>query len=151
MESPKKFIEDYISNLTKTTIDKSQPLWDLHLLKRLEFSGDDISLMSLLLACTRQISYPSALPTIPGKKKKQNENKFGWFRRSVMAVFWGLQMFWNTVVNGMMFMATALFLNNTDTPLRGPPGVEFTPRRFVWRAVSLDDIKLIKNAMSTVS
>jgi hypothetical protein len=70
MESPKKFVEDYISNLTKTTIDKSQPLWDLHLLKRLEFSGDDISLMSLLLACTRQISYPSALPTIPGKKKK---------------------------------------------------------------------------------
>jgi hypothetical protein len=88
--------------------------------------------MSPLLACTRQISDPSALPTIPGKKKKQNENKFGWFWRSVMAVFWGLQMFWNTVVNGLMFLATALFLNDTDTPLRGPPGVEFTPRRFVW-------------------
>jgi hypothetical protein len=51
----------------------------------------------------------------------------------------------------LMFLATALFLNDTDTPLRGPPGVEFTPRRFVWRAVSLDDIKFIKNAMSTVS
>lgn len=32
MDSPDQFVEDYIYNLSKTTIDKSQPLWDLHLL-----------------------------------------------------------------------------------------------------------------------
>lgn len=32
MDSPDQFVEDYIYNLSKTTIDKSQPLWDLLLL-----------------------------------------------------------------------------------------------------------------------
>ncbi|KAI3494891.1 hypothetical protein L1887_36896 [Cichorium endivia] len=35
-----------------------------------------------------------------------------------------------------------------DTPLKAPAGAEFTPRRFIYRNVSLEDIKLIKNAMN---
>ncbi|EEF39064.1 wax ester synthase/diacylglycerol acyltransferase 11 [Ricinus communis] len=165
MDSPAdKFIEDYIFNLTKTTISKSQPLWDLHLLNistsdaesigvfRIHHSlGDGTSLMSLLLACTRQVSDPEALPTLPTmtkkKKKKQEEN--GKFWRYVMAVWWVIQLFWNTVVDVLMFTVTALFLNDSETPIKGRPGVEFTPRRLIWRTVSLDDIKLVKNAMNT--
>lgn len=164
MDSSDKFIEDYISNLTKTTINKSQPLWDIHLLNlkttdaeavgvfRIHHSlGDGTSLMSLLLACTRQISDPEALPTIP-VKKRQDKNEFGGiFWRCVMAVWWVLQLFCNTVVDIFFFMATALFLKDTETPLKGPPGVEFSPRRFVWRSVSLDDVKLVRNAMNTGS
>ncbi|KAI3803061.1 hypothetical protein L1987_31209 [Smallanthus sonchifolius] len=29
---PDKFVDDYISNLSKSSIDNSKPLWDLHLL-----------------------------------------------------------------------------------------------------------------------
>lgn len=29
-----KFVENYIGNLSKTALDKSKPLWDLHLLVR---------------------------------------------------------------------------------------------------------------------
>lgn len=166
MDSPDKFVEDYVYNLSKTTIDKSQPLWDLHLLNvktsdsqavgifRIHHSlGDGASLMSLLLACTRQINFPDALPTIPTKKKKREKTdnyKALWICRFLMVVWSVFQLFWNTVVDIFMFIVTALFLKDTDNPLKGPPGVEFTPRRIVHRTVSLDDIKFVKNAMNAV-
>ncbi|GMH00417.1 hypothetical protein Nepgr_002256 [Nepenthes gracilis] len=164
-EAADKFVEDYIFNLSKTSLDKSRPLWDLHLLNlktsdaaaigifRIHHSlGDGTSLMSLLLACTRQISIPAALPTIPGadnnyKKKKKNGNYVGIWR-FLAEVWWVLQLVLNTAVDVLMFLATFLFLKDTVTSLKGPPGVEFTPRRIVYKTVSLDDIKLIKNAMN---
>ncbi|MBA0757920.1 hypothetical protein Gotri_020963, partial [Gossypium trilobum] len=82
IDSPEKFLEDYIYNLSKTSIDESQPLWDLHLLNlrtseseavgvfRIHHSlGDGTSLMSLLLAYTHEMNDPLALPTVPIKKK----------------------------------------------------------------------------------
>ncbi|XP_022757554.1 O-acyltransferase WSD1-like isoform X1 [Durio zibethinus] len=162
MDSPDKFLEDYIYILSKTTIDKSQPLWDLHLLNlrtlqseavsvfRIHHSlGDGTSLMSLLLACTRQMNDPLALPTIPirNKQEKKNDHRGLW---RIMFMFWSIfQVFWNTVVDVFTFIATAMFLKDTENPLKGPPGTEFTPRRIVYRTVSLDDIKLVKNVMNT--
>ena len=32
IENPDQFVEDHVLNLTKTTMDLSQPLWELHLL-----------------------------------------------------------------------------------------------------------------------
>ncbi|ESR58079.1 diacylglycerol O-acyltransferase [Citrus sinensis] len=165
MKSAEEFVEDYVYHLSKTRIDKSQPLWDLHLLNvktsseseavgifRIHHSlGDGTSLMSLLLACTRQINDPEALPTIPVKnknKKQQDKERYRGFW-NVLMTFWSLlQLFWNTAVDIFMFMATAFFLKDTENPLKGPAGVEFTPRRIVHRTVSLDDIKLVKNAMN---
>lgn len=167
MDSPDKFVEDYVYNLSKTGIDKSQPLWDLHLLNvvtsdseavaifRVHHSlGDGTSLMSLLLACTRQINHPEALPTIPVMKKRriQHNTKYSGVFWRVVVGFWSVfQLFWNSMANIIMFMATALFLKDTDNPLKGPPGLEFTPRRIVHRTVSLDDFKLVKNEMNNVS
>uniref|UniRef100_A0A7N0T4J1 diacylglycerol O-acyltransferase n=1 Tax=Kalanchoe fedtschenkoi TaxID=63787 RepID=A0A7N0T4J1_KALFE len=155
--SPDKIVEDYVSNLTKTSLDMSKPLWDLHLLNiktsqaeatgvfRIHHSmGDGTSLMSLLLACTRQMANPQALPTIPTALKDRKCRQLGFG-----GCFWNLQkMLWNTLVDIVMFMCTALFLKDTTTPLTGPPGVEFTPRRFVHRTVSLEDMKLIKNHLN---
>ncbi|KAF2324884.1 hypothetical protein GH714_021022 [Hevea brasiliensis] len=50
-----------------------------------------------------------------------------------MEVWWVIQLFWNSVVDVFMFLVTTLLLKDTETPVKGPPGVEFTPRRFVWR------------------
>ncbi|KAG6730304.1 hypothetical protein I3842_01G073400 [Carya illinoinensis] len=162
MESGDQFVEDYVYNLSKTTIDRSQqPLWDLHLLNvktsdaeavgifRIHHSlGDGTSLISLLLACTRKTSDPSALPTVPVKKKKEKSSSNPlWLSRCFIGLWWICRLFWHTVVDVFMFIATAMFLKDTETPLKGPPGVEFTPRRIVHRTVSLDDIKLVKNAM----
>ncbi|KAH7519481.1 hypothetical protein FEM48_Zijuj08G0040900 [Ziziphus jujuba var. spinosa] len=163
MESPDHFVEDYIFELSKTSMDKSRPLWDLHLLNvktsqseavgifRVHHSlGDGTSLISLLLACTRQVSDPEALPTIPMKKEKQDSRKgeFGGFWRWLFRFWLVLQFVWNTIVDVFMFMATAVFLKDSNSPLKGPPGIEHNPRRFVFRTVSLDDMKFIKNAMN---
>lgn len=81
--SPDKFVEDYIYNLSKTSLDRSKPLWDLHIINvktrqaesvvvfRVHHSlGDGTSLISLLLACTRQTADNLKLPTIPTKKRR---------------------------------------------------------------------------------
>ncbi|XP_062091401.1 wax ester synthase/diacylglycerol acyltransferase 11-like [Humulus lupulus] len=168
--TPDKYLEDYIHNLTKTSVDKSRPLWDLHILNvktseaeavgifRVHHSiGDGISLMSLLLACTRQISDPEALPTLPTTKLKlDNAHKsFGFFTAKylmslILRVWWVLNLFWNTFRDVLKFTGTALLLiKDSKTPIKGPPGSENNPRRIVYRIVSLDDMKLIKNAMNT--
>jgi hypothetical protein len=164
MESGDQFVEDYVFNLSKTTIDKSQPLWDLHLLNaktsdseavgvfRIHHSlGDGTSLISLLLACTRKISDPEALPTVPVKKKKKQEKSSSWWLwRCFVGFWWVWQLLWHTVVDVFMFMLTASFLKDTETPLKGPDRIESSPRRIIHRTVSLDDLKLVKNAMNTV-
>ena len=156
IESPDKFVEDYISNLTKPTLDKSKPLWDFHLLNiktsesegvivfRVHHSiGDGMSIMSLLLACSRKVSDPMALPTIPEMKKSSPMKRIG---------FWSvLQLIWNTVVGVFLFVGTTLFLKDTETPIKGPQGVENNPRRVIKLTTSLDDVKLVKNAMNAVS
>ncbi|XP_076955780.1 wax ester synthase/diacylglycerol acyltransferase 5-like [Bidens hawaiensis] len=172
LDSPDKFLEDYAYNLSKTSIDSSIPMWDLHLLNlktsdaevvgifRIHHSiGDGTSLMSLLLACTRQIDNPDAVPTVPRKK----DSNLGWFSSYssrgggpcwkrwfvvVSMVFW---LVWNTLVDVGYIMAMALFLKDTKTPITSQAGVELNPRRFVYRTLSLDDMKLIKNGMNMVS
>ncbi|XP_076955731.1 wax ester synthase/diacylglycerol acyltransferase 11-like [Bidens hawaiensis] len=167
LDSPDKFLEDYAYNLSKTSIDSSIPMWDLHLLNlktsqaeavgifRIHHSiGDGTSLMSLLLACTRQIDNPDAVPTVPRKK----DSNSGWFSSlksglggpwwkgwsmSVCMVFW---LVWYTLVD--VGLATALFLKDTETPITPQAGVELSPKRFIYRTISLDDMKLIKNAMN---
>lgn len=158
IESPAdKFVEDYISNLSKTTIPKSKPLWDLHLLNvktsdaeavgvlRIHHSiGDGMSLMALTLACSRKVSDPNAVPTLPMAKESGYVSYGG--------EFWSiLALVWNSLVAVVMFVLTAIFLKDSDTPLKGGVGVECRPRRFVHRTVSLDDVKVVKNAMNIVS
>lgn len=68
-----------------------------------------------------------------------------------MVIWWALGWVLNTVVDVVMFMATAMWLKDTETPIKGTtPGFEFRPRRFVQRTVSLDDIKLV-NKMNAVN
>ncbi|KAL7224221.1 hypothetical protein ACSBR1_025646 [Camellia fascicularis] len=141
MESPDKFVEDYICNLTKTDVDKTKPLWDLHFLDiktsesecvvvyRVHHSiGDGTSLMAILLACCRKFSDPEALPSIPVMKKSSLIKNFG---------FWSvLQLVWNTIIG------------DTETPIKASQRVEKNARRIIRRTVNLDDVKLIKKAMN---
>lgn len=164
IESPDKFVEDYVSNMTKTPMDFSKPLWEVHILHiktskansvgifRIHHSmGDGISLMSLLLACTRKSSDPDAVPSLPIDKKKKNTTlqttgSLGFLGYFVLILVF-LKVLWNTLVDVVMFGATMIFLKDTNTPLKGKSGIEKTPKRFVNRTLSLDDIKLVKNAM----
>ena len=159
-DSPDKVVEDYISDLSKTSIDDSKPLWELHILNiktsdaedvavfRIHHSiGDGMSLMSLVLACTRQISNPKALPTLPVRNTAKNKAV------KSKGIWWRIKLVWNTIIDVLMFTATLVFLKDTVTPLSygRKTGVENGGKRFVYRTISLDDVKLIKNAMNTVS
>ena len=50
----------------------------------------------------------------------------------------------------MLFVATFFFLKDTKSPIKGAPRCDLTTKRFVYRIVSLDDVKLVKNAKNTV-
>ncbi|KAJ6744675.1 O-ACYLTRANSFERASE WSD1-LIKE [Salix purpurea] len=162
VESADMYVEDYVSNLSRTKISMSIPMWDLHLLNirtskaesvgilRVHHSiGDGVSLMSLFLSCSRKVSDPDALPTLPAsKKQKPCSTSSGGFLQHFIRLFSVLLIYWNTLVDVVMFLITILFLDDTKTPLKGPSGVGSTPRRIVHRIVSLDDVKLVKNAMN---
>ncbi|KAK6918215.1 O-acyltransferase, WSD1-like, N-terminal [Dillenia turbinata] len=160
MASPEGFIEDYIFNLTKTKIDMSKPLWDIHMLNVKTSEGDTVvlfrahhslgdgtSLVSLLLACTRKISDPTSVPTIPSTKKRTSVGSGGLWK-FLIGFGLGLRMLCNTVIDVLLFLATVLFLKDTETPLRGSLEDASTPRRIVHRAVSLEDMKLVKNGIN---
>ncbi|KAF7846586.1 hypothetical protein BT93_L4071 [Corymbia citriodora subsp. variegata] len=109
--------------------------------------GDGASLMSLLLACTRKTADPEALPTIPEKKhaRSQNSGGFWWFFLALWSMF---RLIWNTIVDFLVFVSTFCFMKDTESLVKGGPGVAKTTKRFVHRTVSLDDIKLIKSALN---
>ncbi|KAI8025889.1 O-acyltransferase WSD1 [Camellia lanceoleosa] len=127
MPSLENFIEDYISNLSTTTISTSKPMWDLHLL-------------NLKTATAEAVNRWSSVGSGSSSDR--------WWWQWLTTVWVGLRVVCNTLVDVVMFMATALYLKDTRTPLKGPLGLEFTPRRFVYRTVSLDDMKVVKNAMN---
>ncbi|KAJ6297189.1 hypothetical protein OIU78_022839 [Salix suchowensis] len=161
VESADMYVEDYVSNMSRTKISMSIPMWDLHLLNirtskaesvgilRVHHSiGDGVSLMSLFMSSSRKVSDPDALPTLPASKKQKPFSSSGGFLQRFIRLFSVLLIYWNTLVDVVMFLITILFLDDTKTPLKGPSGVGSTPRRIVHRIVSLDDVKLVKNAMN---
>ncbi|KAL1824040.1 hypothetical protein ACET3Z_010818 [Daucus carota] len=164
MELADSFVEDYVSNLTNTGLDLTKPLWELHVLNvktsdanatavlKLHHSiGDGISIMSLFLASSRKASDPESMPSLPKKKRPGGfwSNCHGFW--GVLFTVWTMiLMVFNTLVDVMNFAATALFLKDTDTPLKGSAeDIGLSRKRIVHRIVSLDDIKMVKSAMNT--
>uniref|UniRef100_A0A7N0UFV7 Diacylglycerol O-acyltransferase n=1 Tax=Kalanchoe fedtschenkoi TaxID=63787 RepID=A0A7N0UFV7_KALFE len=170
---PEKFVEDYLYNLGQTKIDMSKPLWDIHILNSVKTStdtesvailrmhhslGDGMSLMSLMLALARRTSDNTPLPTTKASADDKNlqisktmvkGKSESFLSRQLKAVRSGWWLVWNTLIDVLVFLATALFLKDTDNPLSAPADVGDTPKRIVHRRVSLDDIKLITKATKT--
>ncbi|KAF8082104.1 hypothetical protein N665_0847s0004 [Sinapis alba] len=164
-EDGEGFVEDYVSRLTMLPLDKSRPLWDIHILNvktsdadavcviRSHHSlGDGTSLMSLLVACTDQTTShrdkASTNPSLKRRKRVYYKDKISWFVRLIVAIFSSVSLIWNTLVDLVLCLAIALFLKDTKTPLKGDVGVESSPKKFCHRIVSLDDLRVIKEAMS---
>uniref|UniRef100_M4ENH7 Uncharacterized protein n=1 Tax=Brassica campestris TaxID=3711 RepID=M4ENH7_BRACM len=161
-EDGELFVEDYVSRLTMIPLDKARPLWDIHILNvktsdadavcviRSHHSlGDGTSLMSLLAACTQTTSHRDKA-TIPALKRRKRvyKDKISWFVRLIQAIFSSVRLIWNTFVDLVLLLAIAVFLKDTKTPLKGDVGVESSPKKFCHRTVSLDDFRVIKEAMS---
>uniref|UniRef100_A0A0D9V463 Uncharacterized protein n=1 Tax=Leersia perrieri TaxID=77586 RepID=A0A0D9V463_9ORYZ len=172
---PDKAVEDYASSLSTPSMpmDHSRPLWELHLLPfptseaaataalRVHHSlGDGVSLLSLLIACTRSAADPAAMPALPSSSSSGQKRRgpvYALAPRPPLAagagavlkwvVSW-LVLAWHTVVDVVIFALTAAsLLGDARTVLKGEEGAEFRPRRFVNRTLSLGDVKDVKNAM----
>ncbi|KAF8104870.1 hypothetical protein N665_0166s0054 [Sinapis alba] len=164
-----KFLESYVSDLTVVSLDISKPLWELHLLDLktsdaenvavLKFHhslGDGMSLMALVLACMRKTSNPDELPTLPyqnrsssGSSRLTGGSMSGFRFLWLFTVLWStIMLVLNTICDALRFIATAIFLKDTKTPIKGDYRLSKTKRMsLVHLTVSLDDIKLIKTTM----
>ncbi|KAK4485360.1 hypothetical protein RD792_007999 [Penstemon davidsonii] len=164
IESSDQFIEDYASYLSTSSMDMTKPLWEVHLLnvqtsdansiaifKFHHSIGDGVSLISILMACSKKTSDPQSLPSIPIKKQEVSRDGVS-FGKSMKKIFFSIWLIiiiiFNTLIDIVLFMVTIIFMKDTHTSIRGPRGVEMSPKRFVHRVVSLDDIKLVKTAMN---
>ncbi|XP_051138089.1 wax ester synthase/diacylglycerol acyltransferase 11-like isoform X2 [Andrographis paniculata] len=172
MDGPDTFVEDFTADLSKTPMDRKKPLWEVYILNvptadaaatavfKIDHSvGDGASLISLVLACSRKISDPQALPEMPVQKKPRPLSVAAAGSpaglRSPGIVKWALLLTWtllltifHTVADGVAILATVAFVKDKKTPIKGSAGVEASPKRFVHRIVSLDDFKLVKTAMN---
>ena len=161
-ENGEGFIDDYTSRLTMNPLDRSRPLWDIHILnvktsdaeavgvvRTHRTLGDGTSMVHLLLACAHKTSDPIAVSiTSPSLKRRGRYKNKGWFLRSMFTIGSTMTLIWNTIVDMLLLFATLLFLKDRKTHLKGGADVGSNPKRFYHRTISLDDIKLIKNAMN---
>ncbi|CAH8267977.1 unnamed protein product [Arabidopsis lyrata] len=170
IENTDSFLEDYVSDLMKIPLDISRPLWELHLLDlktsdaenvavlKIHHSvGDGMSIMSLVLACMRKTSNPDELPSLPYQyRSSSGSSLLTTGSRSDSRLLWLVKVLWtavilglNTICDTLEFIVTTLFVKDTETPIKGDFRSTKSKRlRLVHRTVSLDDIKLIKNAMN---
>ncbi|XP_011075993.1 O-acyltransferase WSD1 [Sesamum indicum] len=162
MENPDEFVEDFTSGLSRIPLDYAKPLWEVHILNvktsdansvvifKIHHSmGDGVSMISLVLACSKKLSDPESLPVMPSKKQKQKPSGVGGLmKRWFVSVWIILVVIFNTLIDSALFLATILFLEDSKTPIKGGGRVDGGPKRFVHRIVSLDDVKLVKNAMN---
>ncbi|KAL0801618.1 hypothetical protein Bca101_056794 [Brassica carinata] len=158
IENPDEFLENYTSNMALSPMDMSRPLWEFHLLKlktshaesvvlaRFHHSlGDGMSLMSLLLACTRKICDPEAFPTFVAPKKSKEKNVC-W---SLVDWLWFIaRTMFHTCVEVIKALVFICFPGDTTTYLSGKPGATLGANRFIHQIIPLDDVKKVKNAMN---
>ncbi|KAL3565453.1 hypothetical protein D5086_033499 [Populus alba] len=83
-------------------------------------------------------SDPDAFPTLPISKKQKPCSSGGGLLQHFIKLFSVLLIYWNTLVDVVMFLITIFFLDDTKTPLKGPLGVGSTPRRIVHRTTIND-------------
>ncbi|CAD5333280.1 unnamed protein product [Arabidopsis thaliana] len=158
IQNPDQFIEDYTSNIANIPMDMSKPLWEFHLLNmktskaeslaivKIHHSiGDGMSLMSLLLACSRKISDPDALVSNTTATKKPADSMAWW----LFVGFWFMiRVTFTTIVEFSKLMLTVCFLEDTKNPLMGNPSDGFQSWKVVHRIISFEDVKLIKDTMN---
>ncbi|KAK1660891.1 hypothetical protein QYE76_049050 [Lolium multiflorum] len=171
---PDKALEDYVSSLSTLPMDHTRPLWELHILDfptseaaaavviRAHHSlGDGVSLVSLFIACTRRASDQTTLPALPTTTARGAGPVYALLSRprlspsrGALAAFaaWVMSLIvllWHTVLDVACFVMTAMSISvDLQTVFKGAKGVEFRPKRFVNRTLSLEDVKFVKNTMN---
>ncbi|KAG8381148.1 hypothetical protein BUALT_Bualt06G0092300 [Buddleja alternifolia] len=160
MENPDSFVENFTTDLLASPMDMRKPLWEVHILNvktvyanatavlKIHHSiGDGLSLISLFMACAKKTSNPESLHVMPLTKQKPI-SKHGLMKRIFLFPWTMVLIGFNTLIGCALFVATLLFLKDSESPIKGGRGVEQSAKRFVHRAINLDDVKLVKNVLN---
>lgn len=148
-------VNEYLADLsTSSGLAADKPLWEIHVLKvrkcvifRIHHSlGDGISLMSMLLACCRQVGDENALPTIRTASDKTKESKRKEERWWALVLGF-VKMVWFSLVFAVEFVLRALWVCDRQTAISGGAGVELWPRKLVTARFWLQDFKVVKKAI----
>eukprot|EP00850_Spirogloea_muscicola_P004722 SM000020S06072 [mRNA] locus=s20:940673:943199:+ [translate_table: standard] len=157
---------------TSPPFDRSRPLWEALVVDpgrggaavfRIHHSlGDGVSLMSLLLACTRRAAPPHGLPTIPGRPGSVAAADAGSVGKEAVAegrgkkggggvlalLWWLLAVMANTVTHVTAFTTMVLAVRDSKTIFKASPGSESGPRRLATSAdIPLEDVALVRRCI----
>lgn len=159
-ESYDAWVEDYISKLALTPFDQSRPLWEFHLLnyktskagatmviKLHHALGDGISFMSTLFALVTRVDNPHLPPTFPSSRSTASSKQF--LATYIFHKIWYIMLLvWYTLVDVISSsLRTMGWIEDSQLPIRGPPGVEYMPMAHSSATFQLEDIRKIKNAV----
>lgn len=145
------FANRYLAELAVSApLDEAKPLWEVHVMEprricviRLHHAlGDGVSLMSLLLACCDRAGEPGRRLELPRPRPAPARP---WWGRC-----WGLVgMVWWSLVYIVEFMLRS-WVKDEVTSISGGDGVELWPRKVATAIFSLEDMKVVKNAIDGV-
>lgn len=152
-------VNEYLADLSTDSpglLGDDKPLWDVHLLMahrclvfRIHHAlGDGISLMSMFLASCRRVDDPEALPTIgpsSSAKRRRGGGGGGQWWKAVVRV---LEVVWFTVVFVVEFVLRSMWVSDRKTPVSGGAGVELWPRKLATARFWLEDMKVVKSAVT---
>lgn len=167
------FVNNYVAELaTAPPIPYTRPLWECHVLNgttsgnapahvvfRIHHClGDGIAVMSLLFASTRLTANPEKPPPIgcrsrtPPPPPQEQQQQQQTLRPSVVQSIWKRLIFlWNTVCAIAYLLVTLLFLQDSNTVLRGcSRRVQREQKRLVRMTIDMDDMRIVKKAVGGV-
>lgn len=162
-ESYDALVDDYVSKLALSPFHQSRPLWEVHILnyktskaggtmiiKLHHALGDGISFMSTLFALVTRVDNPDLPLTFPTAKPTiRSTTTSNQFFAAIFHSLWHLMLIvWYTLVDVISTsLRTIGWIDDSQLPIRGPPGVEHMPIAHSSATFQLEDIRQIKNAV----
>ncbi|KAI3854223.1 hypothetical protein MKW98_024646 [Papaver atlanticum] len=140
-----EYFQEYLSEIAMERLNKSRPLWEIHIFKyptsngaattvfKLHHAlGDGYSLMGALFSCLQRADNPSLSLTFPSIRSNNYMNK----KKSVLEL---LSVFKNTVTDFTWSLFKSNVLEDHVSPIRsGKEGVKFSPVSISTVTFSLD-------------
>ncbi|KAL3687607.1 hypothetical protein R1sor_013916 [Riccia sorocarpa] len=160
--------EDFVLNYTTDVLihkpfDAAKPLWDIHLVDaklgeaeacavvRIHHAlGDGTSLISLLMACSRMVGKPDVLPSFPTSSvsKVPAEEMTSKVYTAFLLSLWRLLVFtWYSLTEIGKFIATLIWVKDSETPIKGSQGCERLPKTYRFLNVELEDLRSVSKAV----
>lgn len=163
LEDYTEYVNDYISDMHLRRLPPSRPLWEFHFLNYKTSTasatviinlhhtlGDGASLMSLMLACSTSAdncSRPTSECTqlLPESQKSQ----IHWFtvHNICQRLFIVVLITWYTLLDFISTLFRLKWLDDSELPIRGAPGVEWMPKVMASATFAMEDVQHIKNSV----